>query len=183
VVAINAGTGLGGAFSDTNIKDEIQMINLNVISLVHLSKFVVKEMKKQGGGKILYTSSIASVMPNPFQAVYAATKAFTSSFAEALRNEVKEFGISITLLMPGATNTNFFHRAHLDDTKVGAETKFENDPQDVARQGYEALMAGTESVFAASLKTKIQGWAAKILPENLKAQMSRKISEPGSAHH
>jgi short-subunit dehydrogenase len=138
-------------------------------------------MKERGSGKILYTSSIASKMPSPFEAVYGASKAFLTSFAESIRNELKDTGVTVTVLMPGATNTNFFHRAHMDNTKAGAEMKYDNDPEEVARQGFEALMEGKESVFAESFMTKLQGYALKILPEKAKAQFHRKWSEPGTA--
>lgn len=182
-IAINAGVGVGGAFHETSLKQEINLINLNIVSSVHLTKRVLNLMYKKGGGKILFTSSIAAVLPAPFEAVYGASKAFLSSFAEAIRNEAKDHGVSVTILMPGATDTNFFHRAGMDNTKVGSEDKFENDPAEVARQGFEALMAGREKVVAASLKTKLQGLASKFLPDRLKAEFHRKLSEPGSAVH
>lgn len=178
VLVINAGVGIGGDFLDTNLREEINLINLNVISAVHLTKNLLGDMYDNGSGKILYTSSISSVMPSPFEAVYGASKAFISAFAESIRNEAKDHGVTVTILMPGPTNTNFFHRAHMDNTQVGSEGKFENDPVDVARQGYEAVMSGAESVFAASLVTKIQGWASKVLPERFKASYHRKMSEP-----
>jgi len=180
-IAINAGVGVGGEFVKTSLNEEINLINLNIVSAVHLTKRILPEMKLREHGKILFTSSIASQMPSPFEAVYGASKAFLTSFAESIRNEAKDYGVSVTILMPGATNTNFFHRAHMDDTKAGAEMKFENDPAEVARQGYEALMAGKESVFSESLMTKIQGKALKYLPEKLKASFHRKWSEPGTA--
>ncbi len=182
-IAVNAGVGVGGPFLETDLKEEINMINLNVISSVHLLKRVLGFMVERGQGRVLITSSIAAVMPAPFEAVYGATKAFLLSFAEAIRNEVRDSGITVTTLMPGATNTNFFHRAGMDDTRVGSKTKFENDPVDVAREGFEALMAGREKVVSASVMTKLQGWASKILPESTKAQFHRKLSEPGSAQH
>lgn len=180
-IAINAGVGVGGEFVETNLREEINLINLNVVSAVHLTKRILPEMKLHHSGKILFTSSIASQMPSPFEAVYGASKAFLTSFAESIRNEAKDYGVTVTLLMPGATNTNFFHRAHMDDTKAGAEMKYENEPSEVARQGFEALMAGKESVFSESLLTKIQGRALKFLPEKFKASFHRKWSEPHSA--
>ena len=181
-IAINAGVGVGGAFTETDLREEINLINLNILSTVHLTKCVLKDMVAAGNGRILFTSSISAVMPSSFEAVYGASKAFISSFGEAIRNEVKDTGVTVTMLMPGPTNTNFFDRAHMDDTKVGAKDKYENSPEEVARQGFEAMLRGDESVFAASWKTKIQGWATKILPESTKAQIHRKMSEPNSAH-
>lgn len=180
-VAINAGVGVGGDFAETDLREEINLINLNIVSAVHLTKRIIQEMKEVGAGRILYVSSIASKMPSPYEAVYGASKAFLTSFAESIRNELKDSGVTVTVLMPGATNTNFFHRAHMDNTKAGAEMKYDNDPEEVARQGFEALMEGKESVFAESFMTKLQGYALKILPEKAKAQFHRKWSEPGSA--
>ncbi|MBV9849936.1 MAG: SDR family NAD(P)-dependent oxidoreductase [Armatimonadetes bacterium] len=178
-IAINAGVGVGGRFTETDGDEELNLINLNVVSTVHLAKHVVKDMVARGSGRILFTSSIAAVMPAPFEAVYGASKAFILSFSEALHNELKDTGVTVTALMPGPTETNFFHRADMDDTHVGASKK--DDPADVARQGYEALMAGRDKVIAGSLKTKIQGRASEILPDAVTAEQHRKMSEPGSA--
>lgn len=177
-IAINAGVGVGGPFTETDIDEEIKMIDLNVTSSVHLAKHVVRDMVARGSGKVLITSSIASTMPDPFEAVYGATKSFLQSFALALRNELKDTGVSVTALMPGPTETNFFHRAGLDDTRVGQSKK--DDPADVAKQGFEALMNGEDKVLAASMKTKIMGAANSIMPDAAKAEMHRKMSEPGS---
>lgn len=184
-IAINAGVGIGGPFAETDLREEINLINLNIVSVVHLTKKIIQDMKERGEGKILFNSSIASQMPSPFEAVYGASKSFVSSFAESLRNELKDTKISITILMPGATNTNFFHRAHMDDTKAGSKSKYGNNPAEVARQGFEALEAGKEQIFAESLLTKLQGYALKVLPVKAKAQFHRKMSEPGSGtqHH
>jgi uncharacterized protein len=181
-IAINAGVGTGGDFAhDTELQTELQMIDLNVKSSVHLAKRVLPEMVSRGQGRVLFTSSIASVMPTPFQAVYGATKAFVQSFSQSLRHELKDTGVTVTALMPGATDTDFFRRADMGDTKVGTEGKKENDPADVARQGYDALMKGEDRVFAASMKTKLEGEAARFMPESVKADMHRKQAEPGSA--
>lgn len=181
--AINAGVAVGGGFLETSLEEEIKMINLNVVSSVHLAKRVFQMMSLEKRGRILFTSSISATMPGPFEAVYSATKAFIYSFAEALRNEGKDFGISVTVLMPGPTNTELFHKGHMDDTLVGSELKNENDPADVARAGYEALMSGREVVIAATLKTKVLGFANKFLPESWKAAAHRFISEPNSTGH
>lgn len=178
-IAINAGVGVGGDFAtQTDLKDELNLINLNVVSTVHLAKRVVKDMVDRGKGRILFTSSIVSQMPSPFQAVYAASKAFVHSFSEAIRNELKDTGVTVTALMPGATETNFFHRAGLDDTKVGVDEK--DDPALVAKEGFEALMAGKDSVLAESLKTKLGGVVSKILPDTVTAELNRMLNEPGS---
>ncbi|MEH2069074.1 MAG: SDR family NAD(P)-dependent oxidoreductase [Nostoc sp.] len=179
-IAINAGVGVGGEFTKTDLQEELNLIELNVASTVHLAKRVVKDMVDRGKGRILFTSSIVSQMPTPFQAVYAASKAFVHSFAEAIRNELKDTGVTVTALMPGATETNFFQRAGLDNTKVGSEKK--DDPAEVAKQGFEALMAGKDSVLAESLKTKIQGAIGSVLPDTVTAELNRQLNEPGSAN-
>lgn len=179
-IAINAGVGVGGDFArETDLNAELHMINLNVLSTVHLAKRVTKDMVARGSGRVLFTSSIAAIMPGSFEAVYAATKAFIQSFAQALRNELKDSGVSITALQPGPTDTNFFHRAEMDDTKAGASKK--DDPAEVAKQGFEALMEGKDHVIAGSLKTKLQGMAAEVLPDTVNAEQHRKLAEPGSA--
>jgi short-subunit dehydrogenase len=180
-IAINAGVGVGGDFArETDLKDELNLINLNVVSTVHLAKRVVRDMVEHGKGKILFTSSIAALMPGPFETVYAASKTFVHSFSEGLRNELKDTGVTVTALMPGPTDTNFFHRAGMDDTKVGANKK--DDPADVAKQGFEALMAGKDDVIAGSVKTKLMGNVSKILPDTVNAEQHRQLSEPGSAN-
>ncbi|MBV9309200.1 MAG: SDR family NAD(P)-dependent oxidoreductase [Solirubrobacterales bacterium] len=179
-VALNAGIGAGGAFAtDTELADELRIVDLNVRSTVQLAKYVVRDMVARGEGRILFTSSIASTMPGAFQAVYNASKSFVQSFALALRNELKDSGVSITSLMPGPTDTEFFERADMLDTKVG--TMDQDDPEDVARDGFEALMAGEERVVSHSLKTKLQGRASRVMPDGVKAELHRKQAEPGSA--
>jgi short-subunit dehydrogenase len=177
--ALNAGIGAGGAFvGGTKLEDELQIVDLNVRSTVHLAKRVVTDMVARNEGRVLFTSSIASTMPGAFQAVYNASKSFVQSFALALRNELKDTGVTITSLMPGATDTEFFARADMLDTKVGSEEK--DDPADVARDGFEAMMAGEERVVSASLSTKLQARASRILPDSVKSQMHRQMAEPGS---
>jgi len=176
-VALNAGIGAGGAFAtDTALEDELRLIDLNVRSTVHLAKHLVRDMVARDEGKILFTSSIASTMPGAFQAVYNASKSFVQSFALALRNELKDTNVTITSLMPGPTDTEFFERADMLDTKVGSGKK--DDPADVARDGFGALMAGKERVVSHSLKTKAQGRASRILPDSAKAAMHRDMAEP-----
>ena len=123
VACINAGVGVGGLFQETDLDAELNMINLNCTCMVHLAKRVVKQMTPTGAGKILITASIAGEMVAPRQAVYAATKAFDLSFAHSLRYELRDTGITVTALQPGATDTDFFHRAGMDNTQVGQEGK------------------------------------------------------------
>jgi short-subunit dehydrogenase len=178
--ALNAGIGAGGAFvGETKLEDELRIVDLNVRSTVHLAKLLLSDMVARGEGRVLLTSSIASTMPGSFQAVYNASKSFVQSFALALRNELKDSGVTITVLMPGPTDTEFFERADMLDTSVGAGDK--DDPADVARDGFQALMGGEERVVSASLKTKLQARASRVLPDSAKAEMHRKMAEPGSA--
>jgi short-subunit dehydrogenase len=178
--AINAGIGAGGAFAtDTALEDELRIIDLNVRSTVHLAKRVVHDMVERGEGRILFTSSIAATMPGAFQAVYNASKSFVQSFALALRNELKGSGVTVTSLMPGPTDTAFFERADMEDTRIAAGEK--DDPADVARDGFEALMAGDERVVSHSPKTKAQGIGSRVLPDSVKAELHRRQAEPGSA--
>jgi uncharacterized protein len=177
--ALNAGVGQGGAFLDTDLADELAIIDLNITSTVRLAKRLLRDMAVRDEGRILITSSIASTMPGSFQAVYNASKSFLQSFAEALQNELKDTGITVTSLMPGPTETDFFHRADMDDTKIGASSK--DDPAQVAEQGFRALMKGEAKIVAGSVGTKAQGVANKVLPDKLKAAAHRQMAEPGSA--
>jgi short-subunit dehydrogenase len=179
-IAINAGRGIGGDFvSQTDLREELNVIDVNVTSSVHLAKRVLPDLVARGAGRVLFTSSIASMMPGTYQAVYNASKSFVQSFALALRNELKDTGVTVTSLMPGPTDTEFFERADMLDTKVGADEK--DDPADVARDGFEALMAGKERVVSHSSKTKAQGRGSRFLPDSAKAELHRKMAEPGSA--
>jgi short-subunit dehydrogenase len=178
-IALNAGVGAGGDFvRETALDADLNVIDLNVRSTVHLAKLVLKDMVERGQGRVLFTSSIAATMPGTFNAVYNASKAFVQSFAQAIRNELKDTGITITALMPGATETNFFHRAGMDDTKVGMSEK--DDPADVAKTGFEALMSGDDHVVAGSVKNKVQATIAHVLPDTVTAETHRKQAEPGS---
>jgi short-subunit dehydrogenase len=170
---------VGGPFLETDLEEEINLINLNVTGAVHLAKYVVQHMADGDAGRLLLTSSIAAGMPAPFEGGYGASKAFLLSFAQALRNELKDTNITVTALQPGPTDTNFFARANLEDTTVGADKK--DDPADVARDGFDALMAGKDHVVAGSFKNKVQAGMSNVTPDTVTAEMHRKLSEPGSA--
>jgi uncharacterized protein len=174
--ALNAGVGRGGAFLDIDLDDELEVIDLNVKSTVHLAKRLLRDMAARDAGRLLITSSIAATMPGSFQAVYNASKSFLQSFAEALQNELKDTGVTITSLMPGPTDTEFFSRADMDDTKVGQSSK--DDPAQVAAQGFQALMDGKDKLVAGSVTTKLQGVANSVLPDKLKAAAHRQMAEP-----
>lgn len=177
--ALNAGVGRGGAFVDTDLDDEKEIIDVNISSTVHLAKRLLRDMTARDEGRVLITSSIASTMPGTFQAVYNASKSFLQSFAEALQNELKDTGVTVTSLMPGPTETDFFRRADMLDTRVGASEK--DDPAQVAEQGFDALMKGEAKIVAGSLTTKASGVANDVLPDAAKAQAHRVMAEPGSA--
>ncbi|MEU4426498.1 SDR family NAD(P)-dependent oxidoreductase [Actinoplanes sp. NPDC024001] len=178
-IAINAGIGQGGPFATSDLDTDLRIVDLNVRSSVHLAKLAVRDMVARGAGRILFTSSIAATQPGPFEAVYAASKAFLLSFSEALREELKDSGVTVTALMPGPTDTNFFDRAGMQDTRVGASDS-KDDPAQVAKQGFEALMKGKDHVVAGSVTNRLMAGAAKVTPETVKARMHRGMSEPGS---
>ena len=179
--ALNAGIGMGGDFRETDLEQELRIVDLNCRSVVHLAKYVVRDMAARGQGRLLITSSIASTMPGSFQAVYNASKSFDQAFALALREELKDTGVTVTALMPGPTDTEFFERADMLDTKVGSDKSMQDDPSDVARDGFEAMMAGKERVVSHSVSTKVQGRFSRALPDRVKAKMHRGMAEPGSA--
>lgn len=178
-IAINAGIGVGGPFLDNSLEQEFAMIDLNVKSVVHLAKRVIGDMAVRNEGKVLFTASVVSESPAPYQAVYAGTKAFVLNFAEGIRNELKDTNITVTALLPGATETNFFQRAGLDDTKVAQSKK--DDPADVAKDGFKALMRGDDKVIAHSMKSKVQGVMGKLMPDKMNAKVLGEMSKPGSA--
>lgn len=179
-VAINAGIGVSGEFLKTSFEEEQNLISLNITSAVHLAKRILPSMVAHGKGKILFTSSIAATMPGPYMAVYAASKSFLLSFSEALRYELKDKGIKVTALMPGPTDTNFFQRAGMENTEVGQSKK--DDPAQVARQGFEALMDDDDKVIAGSLKTRMQNVANDLMPETTKAKIHASMAKPKTAN-
>ena len=176
--ALNAGVGQGGAFLDTDIADEQEIIDTNISSTVRLAKLVLRDMAGRGDGRVLFTSSIASTMPGTYQAVYNASKSFVQSFAQAVQEELRDSGVTITSLMPGPTETDFFHRAGMDDTRVGSGSK--DSAAQVAKQGYEALMAGEKKLVGGGVGTRVQGAAAKVLPDSVKGVLHKNMAEPGS---
>jgi uncharacterized protein len=173
----NAGHGLGHAFLDQDFDEIRHVIDTNITGTVYLIQLVTREMRARGQGKVLITGSIAGFMPGAFSAVYNGTKAFINSFSFALRNELKDSGITVTCLMPGATDTDFFARANELDTKVGADDK--DDPVDVARDGFEAMMAGQGDVVS-GWKNKLMTAAASVTPSGMVAEQHRKLAQPGT---
>lgn len=178
VLIANAGHGLGKGFLDQDFPDIAHVVNTNILGTLALIHRIGREMRHRGQGRILIVGSIAGFMPGSFQAVYNGTKAFIDSFSWALRNELKDSGVTVTCLMPGATETEFFDRADMLDTKVGSEKKMPAD--EVARIGFNAMMAGEGDVVA-GVKNKIQAAVASITPSAMLAEQHRKMAEPGTA--
>lgn len=174
----NAGHGLGRGFLDQAFDDVRHLIDTNITGTLQLIQKVGRDMRARGRGRILITGSIAGFMPGTFQAAYNGSKAFLDSFSFALRAELKETGITVTCLMPGPTETEFFERADLMDTKIGQAKK--DDPADVARQGYDAMKAGKGDVVT-GWKNKLESAIANVLPSGVLAEMHRRQAEPGTA--
>lgn len=177
----NAGHGLGGRFLDQDFQAIQHVIDTNVTGTIYLLQHVARGMVARGRGRILITGSIAGFQPGAFHAVYNGSKAFIDSFAQALRNEMGDTGVSVSLLMPGPTDTEFFERADLLETRVGADMK-KDDPAMVARVGFDAMLKGEADVVA-GWKSKLQVVASKVMPAQAIAQAHRKLAEPGSARH
>ncbi|WP_240181943.1 SDR family NAD(P)-dependent oxidoreductase [Nocardioides sp. 616] len=177
-IALNAGVGQGGAFVETDLGHDLEIIELNILSTVRLAKLALRDMLDAGQGRVLVTSSIAAEMPGSFQATYNASKSFLQSFTTALQDELKDTGVTLTSLMPGPTDTEFFARARMLDTAVGRGKK--DDPAQVAEQGFAAMMAGEARAVGGGLATKVQEAASKVLPDKVKAALHRRMAQPGS---
>jgi len=173
----NAGRGLGKGFLDQDFGDIERVIATNVIGTTYLLHRFVQDMRARNSGRVLITGSIAGLMPGSFQAVYNATKAYIDSFAYALRNELKDTEVVITVLMPGPTETDFFETADLMDTKVGTSKK--DDAADVAKAGYDALMRG-DAHEVAGWANKMQAMMTRFMSDGQLAEMHRGMAEPGS---
>lgn len=178
VLCANAGHGLGKSFFDEDIDEALDVIDTNITGTVYLVHGIGRDMRTRGSGRILITGSIAGFMPGSFQAVYNGTKAFIDSFSWAIRDELEDTGVSVTCLMPGVTDTEFFQRADLMDTKVGTQSKM--DPAEVARIGWKAMLDGEGDVVA-GLKNKMQVAMANVTPASVLASQHRKMAEPGTA--
>ena len=174
----NAGRGLGRGFLDQDFADIRQVVDTNITGTLYLLHKVGQDMRNRGEGKILITGSIAGFMPGTFQAVYNGSKAFLDSFSYALKHELNKTKITVTCLMPGATDTEFFERADMMDTKVGTAKK--DDPADVAKQGYAAMKNGDGQVIT-GWKNKLQATIAHVAPSDALAEMHRSMAEPGTA--
>jgi short-subunit dehydrogenase len=173
----NAGRGLGKGFLDQNFDEVRHVIDTNITGTLYLIQKVGQDMRSRNSGRILITGSIAGFMPGSFQAAYNGSKAFLDSFSFALRNELKDTNITVTCLMPGATETEFFERADMLDTQVGQSSK--DDPADVAKTGFEAMMKGEGDVVT-GWKNKLTTAIASVTPAGMLAEQHRKMAEPGS---
>jgi short-subunit dehydrogenase len=173
----NAGRGLGGSFLDQRFEEVERVIDTNITGTLLLIQKVGLDMRGRGSGRILIVGSIAGFIPGTYSAVYNGTKAFIDSFSFALRAELKDSGVTVTCLMPGATETDFFERAEMTDTKVGQQKK--DDPAEVARIGFDAMMRGDGDVVS-GWKNKLQTAAATITPSGILAEQHRRLAKPGS---
>ena len=181
LLCANAGHGLGHAFLDQQPSEWRHVIDTNVVGTTYLLQKVLKQMVARNDGKVLVTGSIAGFIPGSFQAVYNGSKAFVDNFVSAIQNEIKDSdGVTLTNLMPGPVETEFFHRGEMDDTSVGANPN-KSDPADVAKDGYEAVMSGKASIVS-GWKNKLQQAAANVTPNSVLAEQHRKMAEPGSAN-
>ncbi len=179
VLCANAGISRGGAFLDIDFADVRHSIDTNITGTTYLLQKVLAQMVSRHSGKILVTGSIAGHVPGPFNAVYNATKAFIDNFTDALRNELHDHeGVTLTTLKPGATDTEFFARADMLDTKVGQDDK-KADPAKVAKDGWTAMQDGQDSITS-GLMNKLQVAASGVAPAAVMAEMHRKMAEPGS---
>lgn len=173
----NAGHGHYGEFTDTDLNMELAIIHLNISSLVVLTKLFLRDMVEQGGGRILNLSSIAGKSPGPWQSVYHGTKAFVQSFTEAVRYEVKDRGVTLTALLPGATDTDFFRKADMEQSKIVQDESQLADPAKVARDGYDAMMAGKDMVVS-GMKNKFQVAMGSLTSDEKNAEKMAKQQEP-----
>jgi uncharacterized protein len=176
----NAGHGLGKGFLDQDFTEARHVIDTNITGTIYLAQKVGRDMRARGQGRILFTGSIAGFMPGTYQAVYNGTKAFIDSFSFALRAELKDSGVTVTCLMPGPTETEFFERADLMDTAVGQDEN-KDDPADVAKAGFDAMMRGDGDVVS-GWKNKLQTAIGSVTPAGMLAEQHRKMTEPGSGN-
>ena len=176
----NAGRGLGKGFLDQDFAAARKVVDTNIVGTIYLVQQVGNLMRSRGEGRILLTGSIAGFMPGSYQAVYNGTKAFINSFSFALREELKDTGITVSCLMPGATETEFFKRADLMDTSIGQAEK--DDPAEVAKIGFDAMMDGEGDVVS-GWKNKLQAAVANVTAASVLAHQHAKMAEPGSGRN
>jgi short-subunit dehydrogenase len=177
ILVNDAGQGVYGLFAETDLHRELDIIQLNISSLVTLTKLFLQDFLAKGTGKILNVGSVAGTVPGPYQAVYHGTKAFINNFSEGLRNEVKDKGITVTVLLPGVTDTDFFNKADSQNSKLVQDKDKMANPADVAKDGYDALMSGDDKVVS-GFKNKMEVAMGNITPDPVAAERTKKMQEP-----
>lgn len=176
IVCANAGTGTGGPFLEQAPKDWQHAVDTNITGTLYLIQRSLSDMTTRNEGRVLVTGSIAGYIPGSLNAVYNATKAFIDNFTDALRNELKDSDVTLTTLLPGATDTEFFERAGMGDTNVGRD-EHKADPAKVARDGWDALLSGKARITSGWFN-KLQVAASGIAPPSVLAEMHRHLAEP-----
>ena len=177
VLVNDAGQGVYGLFTETDLDSQMRIIHLNIVSLTKLTYHFLKDMKARNSGKILQLASVVSELPAPYQSVYGGTKAYVLAFTEALINELKDSAVTITALQPGATDTDFFNKAGAQESKIVEDKSKLADPAKVAKDGYDALMSGDDKVVS-GFKNKAQIAMGNVMPDTMLAEQMRKQSEP-----
>ncbi|QGG96969.1 SDR family NAD(P)-dependent oxidoreductase [Actinomarinicola tropica] len=175
---LNAGTGVSGAFLDEPLDDHLDVLAVNVTSVLRTFHAIVPDMVQRGDGRVLITSSVTAAAPGPYISVYSASKAFLQSFSQAVRTELSDSGVTVTALMPGPTDTEFFERADMLDTRLGQMNK--DDPADVARDGIEAMLAGKDHVVGGAAKNHLTVAAWSLAPEKLASAINTRFTKPGT---
>jgi short-subunit dehydrogenase len=175
VLVNNAGFGVGGEFADTKLQRELEMIQVNIAALTHLTKLFLPPMIKRGSGRILNVASTAAFQPGPLMAVYYATKAYVLSFSEALAEELRNSGVTVTALCPGPTHTGFADAAEMGDSRL-FNTFGIADADDVAQYGFDAMMHGKRLAIP-GVKNKVLAQANRIAPRALTAKIARILQE------
>lgn len=177
ILVNDAGQGVYGKFQDTDIHREIDIINLNIISVIILTKLFIKDRLEKGGGKILNLSSVASKSPGPWHSVYHGTKAFIQSWSEGIREELKDSGITVTALLPGPTDTDFFNKADMNQSKILKDRDDLANPADVAKDGYDAMMNGDDKVIS-GLNNKLTVAMANMTTDSMAAYRMSEMQKP-----
>ena len=179
-ILINAaGQGLYGKFEQTDLNREIDIINLNVIAVMILTKLFIKDRAGKGHGKILNLASIASTAPGPWHSVYHGTKSFILSWSEAIREELKNSGITVTALLPGPTSTDFFNKALMNDSKIMEDWENFSSAEDVAKDGYKAMMNGDDKIIS-GIRNKLTVAMSNITTDSMAAHRMGEMQKPKS---
>ena len=177
ILVNDAGQGVYGKFQNTDIHREVDIVNLNIISVIILTKLFLKDRLEKGSGKILNLASVASKAPGPWHSVYHATKAFILSWSEAIREELKDTGITVTALLPGPTDTDFFNKADMNESKILKDKDNLAPAEEVALDGYNALMNGDDKVIS-GLKNKLSVAMTNIATDSMAAHRMAEMQKP-----